>query len=211
MKKVIFQGAVSLLLLILTTSCSTVAKHGNKEQVLSSLRQLDAEVDNFKFELHSGKMDSEILDQRVKDQNKSLAALEDRIKSVKESSEKLAKSEAKKLSSDWSSIKKEQEHLNKQIASLKQDYQSSSKINKQLQEELTQVRKDIANLSSAMHSLSGVLSKSETSTYKVRKGDSLGIIASKHKITVENLKKVNNLKKDTIYVGQKLIIPNNPS
>jgi len=43
--------------------------------------------------------------------------------------------------------------------------------------------------------------------YIVKKGDVLGTIAQKHKISVAQLKKANNLKKDTIFVGQKLVIP----
>ena len=43
--------------------------------------------------------------------------------------------------------------------------------------------------------------------YVVKKGDVLGTIAQKHKVSVAQLKKANNLKKDTIFVGQKLVIP----
>jgi len=43
-------------------------------------------------------------------------------------------------------------------------------------------------------------------TYKVRKGDSLGKIADKYKIGLSKLKKDNNLKGNTIYIGQKLKI-----
>lgn len=47
----------------------------------------------------------------------------------------------------------------------------------------------------------------EGEVYIVKKGDVLGTIARKHKISVAQLKKANNLKKDTIFVGQKLVIP----
>lgn len=47
----------------------------------------------------------------------------------------------------------------------------------------------------------------EGEIYVVKKGDVLGTIARKHKISVAQLKKANNLKKDTIFVGQKLVIP----
>ena len=43
-------------------------------------------------------------------------------------------------------------------------------------------------------------------TYKVRKGDNLQKIAKKYGTSIKNIKKWNNLKKDTIYVGQKLKI-----
>lgn len=49
--------------------------------------------------------------------------------------------------------------------------------------------------------------KPKTKSYTVRKGDSLGKIASRHGLTVQQLKKANGLKNDRINVGQKLTIP----
>ena len=46
----------------------------------------------------------------------------------------------------------------------------------------------------------------KTISYTVRKGDNLQKIAKKYGTSVKNIKKWNNLKKDTIYVGQKLTI-----
>lgn len=43
--------------------------------------------------------------------------------------------------------------------------------------------------------------------YKVKSGDSLSGIAYRHGTTVKALKEVNNLKSDTIYVGQTLVLP----
>jgi LysM repeat protein len=43
-------------------------------------------------------------------------------------------------------------------------------------------------------------------TYTVKSGDSLSVIASKYKTTVDSLKRANNLKSDVIKPGQKLII-----
>jgi LysM repeat protein len=47
-------------------------------------------------------------------------------------------------------------------------------------------------------------SPSKSTTYKVKKGDTLSVIAKKYKTTVSSLKKLNNLKSDMIYVGQVL-------
>lgn len=46
-----------------------------------------------------------------------------------------------------------------------------------------------------------------TSVYTVKSGDYLGKIAGKHATTVTNIKSLNKLKSDTIYVGQKLKVP----
>lgn len=43
--------------------------------------------------------------------------------------------------------------------------------------------------------------------YTVKAGDVLGSIAIRHGVKIADIKKANNLKKDTIFVGQKLTIP----
>lgn len=47
----------------------------------------------------------------------------------------------------------------------------------------------------------------KTSKYTVRKGDNLGKIASKHGITVDQLKELNNLTDNNIMVGQSIVVP----
>ncbi|MGH7801104.1 MAG: LysM peptidoglycan-binding domain-containing protein [Thermodesulfobacteriota bacterium] len=47
----------------------------------------------------------------------------------------------------------------------------------------------------------------ETNNYVVKKGDTLSIIASKHRVSVKDLKSVNNLKSNEVEIGMKLIIP----
>jgi len=47
-------------------------------------------------------------------------------------------------------------------------------------------------------------------TYTVQRGDSLTRIAAKFKIMVKALKAANNLKSDTLQIGQTLIIPGSP-
>jgi len=51
-----------------------------------------------------------------------------------------------------------------------------------------------------------VESSIETEVYIVKKGDTLSKIASKNKMTVAQIKSVNNLKNDSIRIGQKLIL-----
>lgn len=49
------------------------------------------------------------------------------------------------------------------------------------------------------------------STYKVRRGDSLSVIAQRHNTTVSDLKSLNNMSSDVIRIDQTLIVPSGSS
>lgn len=51
----------------------------------------------------------------------------------------------------------------------------------------------------------------ELVTYQVRNGDALGLIAQRHRVRIEDLKKWNNLQKNLIHPGQRLNIWISPS
>ena len=48
-----------------------------------------------------------------------------------------------------------------------------------------------------------------TTTYVVKRGDSLWLIANKYNTTVDNLKLLNNLSTNLLTIGQELIVPAN--
>jgi len=72
--------------------------------------------------------------------------------------------------------------------------------------------KDINNLVSNTLSIGQVLKipsgTNNKITYTVKKGDSLYSIARTYKTTVDELKRLNNLKSNTLSIGQTLILPN---
>lgn len=73
--------------------------------------------------------------------------------------------------------------------------------------------KDLNNLNSNMISVNQKLLVNDqkkdqtTNTYVVEKGDNLYSIAKKYSTTVSKIKELNNLKSDTLSIGQELIIP----
>ena len=69
------------------------------------------------------------------------------------------------------------------------------------------IKKLIAFLGTTFLALAIYAAPTEAATYEVVQGDSLFKIAQKHGITVAKLKTTNNLKSNTIQVGQKLTVP----
>ena len=68
------------------------------------------------------------------------------------------------------------------------------------------VIKGAANTETKPAPSTGTGSNTGTSSYAVKSGDTLSGIARKHNTTVSNLKSLNKLSSDTIYVGQKLAV-----
>ncbi|MGB2693255.1 MAG: LysM peptidoglycan-binding domain-containing protein, partial [Thermodesulfobacteriota bacterium] len=62
------------------------------------------------------------------------------------------------------------------------------------------------NIPNGNYSSSGSSSNAGPVSYKVRSGDTLWEIASKHHVTVANIKKWNNLKSNSLSPGKKLTI-----
>ncbi|WML24553.1 LysM peptidoglycan-binding domain-containing protein [Neobacillus sp. OS1-33] len=52
-----------------------------------------------------------------------------------------------------------------------------------------------------------VVQKPETTDYIIKSGDTLGKIAGRYQLTIKELKELNQLSSDQIYVGQKLKVP----
>ena len=67
-------------------------------------------------------------------------------------------------------------------------------------------QKQFLSMSKETDNITDTQSTKGSKTYTVKSGDSLSLIASKYKTTVDSLKRANNLKSDMIKPGQKLII-----
>ncbi len=76
---------------------------------------------------------------------------------------------------------------------------------------LTSNNLDIGQLLLIPSSSKAPSSDQSGTTYVVKKGDTLYKIASEYKVTVDAIKKANNLTSNTLQIGQKLIIPGNSS
>lgn len=111
----------------------------------------------------------------------------------------------------------EMARLNKEILILKQEVGNNlAKLKTEYQtlnQELRLIRRSLLAL--VNYSEPGVTvdlaTQAPANRYTVEKGDTLSGIAKKFRTTPDELKKLNNLNKDTIFAGQKLIIPHEKS
>lgn len=114
---------------------------------------------------------------------------------------RLAKVEAaqKSLAADLKTLKN---HLEKSNDSLHKCQKQLATLDKQL-------NTDIKSLKGSLQSMIALLKEGGDSnkSYTVSSGDSLGEIACKFKVSTKALKEHNNLSSDTIFPGQKLLIP----
>jgi len=66
----------------------------------------------------------------------------------------------------------------------------------------------VLTIPNGSYTSNGSAQRSKPSKYRVKSGDTLGIIAQKHGVKLASLKSANNIKGSTIRSGQVLTIPN---
>ncbi|NGX61046.1 MAG: D-gamma-glutamyl-meso-diaminopimelic acid endopeptidase CwlS [Chlamydiae bacterium] len=133
----------------------------------------------------------EIYDQ-ARSQKVALTLLQERIETL-EKEPKNTPRPSSNLESRLSQLEKAQKALLADLHALQ----------KHENETLAEVKK----LQTSLQSMLALLEQDNSSTYTVQSGDSLGLIAQKHKTDSRTLKKLNNLTSDTIHPGQTLHLP----
>lgn len=188
------------------SSCSShmAVLQQDKYENSVALNDMRAEIADLKHDLNSARVEIQILEEQVQSQealskkskgpvvtsDNRVPLLEKRLAQLEQSQEKV-QTDLKQLSS----------HAN-QTTSYLQQY--SVKIN-----EVEQKIRDVGDLKSSLKAFTTSLSSEggNASTYRVKAGDSLEKIARNHKVSVDALKKANQLSQNKILIGQELAIP----
>lgn len=84
---------------------------------------------------------------------------------------------------------------------------AAQQANKKLLEEITAVKKSLTAMLNYLEINESLLLENEKKVYVVESGDTLSIISKKLKVSIADLKTINKLNSDRIYVGQKLTLP----
>lgn len=189
--------------LILLLGLATLPLHS------SELDELRIEIDDLKYALKTTQVDLGILDERlkkqdVKSQNKDVGTLS------------LLASQVSTLEKKVSSLEKTLEKAANDLRSLSaastqalakiQEFESNISSHEKRLDEVGKLKGTLTNISKAIGQRTESPATS-SQTYRVKAGDSLEKIARSQHVSVDALRKVNNLSNDKIVVGQELRLP----
>ena len=190
---------ISLSLLMTSCSSHMAVLQQDKHENSIALSEMRIELADLKHTLNNTQVELQILEEQVRNQEAllkktknlpsaapaegKLSFVEKRLAVIEQSQEKIH-ADLKQLSS----------HANQTSSCLTQ---YSAKITN-----LEQTIKDVLDLKSSLKTFT-----SSSENYTVKPGDSLERIAKNHKVSVESLKKANQLSQNKILIGQELKIP----
>ena len=168
--------------------------------------ELDAEVKRGKRELSDYEARNRELGAQVEAVRQQAAQIQEEAQAMKEASllEKRAHEDMKRLTTIPSKAKKAVPKKDFAAAvdeALKADVPSDLSL-----EPATGAAKDTFGRSDAMDGAGATAASAAGTTHTVRPGDTLYRIGQKYHVTPDQLRKWNNLKDNTVAVGQKLIV-----
>ncbi|MCX7917755.1 MAG: LysM peptidoglycan-binding domain-containing protein [bacterium] len=138
--------------------------------------------------------------------NKNLSVIQTDIMNLRDSQAKMVESIQK--------LPQKIEYINEKVDKVEKRIENNTQIFldefTRHESEIYQLKKQILDKSSEIQkqeSVKPILKSDKGKYYIVQKGDHLSKIAEKFNTSINEIKKLNNLKTDTVYPGQKLLIP----
>jgi len=204
----------------LGTACSPIKSSPQdvSHRMELTLQEVQTNIDDSRHDIHCFRSELDIIDGRLRQLETNLSSfktayltnLENRCdylaKQIAELENKTSGYESTHKGSS-SNLKRLSEHANETSHVLEQFKSRMNEIEKSVSQqnkkldEVTKLRRVIEKLADDEDSSGDYI------YYKVVSGDSLERIAKKYHVTIDEIKKANQLAKDLIVVGQKLKIP----
>jgi LysM repeat protein len=215
--RIVLGASVSLLV----GACSPI-KTSSKDEKLQlelTLHEVQINLDDLRHDLNCFKTDFQIIEGKIGNQENQIEGVKQKqvaqtLTMVDTLSEKIKVLEAKISQADKSQqaeisdIEKLSFHAKETSSSLSQYKEKLGELETKViaqSKRFDEVKKLKDTLEAIATSLK--INNEGFSSYKVKAGDSLEKIAKINKVTVDQLKKVNNLDQDLIVIGQDLKIP----
>jgi len=170
------------------------------------LRHLHDNVEMMRHELRNHEEEIRTLQEKVRNQDETIVSLSRDLEEARELAADSSERRGQMLASDMEKLKR---HADDSSSALEGFHEKFTEMEKRV----VGHQENIAHLKEAMRSLTDAFNPAEGETaegyrlYRVKSGDSLGVIAQKYNTTVKEIKALNDLKNSTIIIGQKLKIP----
>ena len=143
------------------------------------------------------------MDYRLKAQQTELELLNDKIDSLSEKIGRLPPPSTANGAGEMriSSLEQTQRAILSDLKTLQTDLQKSQNKISDIDKKITG---ELAELKTSLKTILAFIKNDSEEFYTVKVGDSLGQIAIENKTSIKELKSLNNLNTDNIFVGQKL-------
>lgn len=166
--------------------------------------QLSFTVEDLRHEVENHEVELRMFEERLNTQETILDSLREQMLEAKIASKELAKGNTVSYESTVASLKKS-------IQKLQTHANDSAKAVNQYKTKISALESQMDSMQETLKAVMDALQVDNGSSagkiYQVKSGDSLGIIADRNRTSVSKLKKLNNLKNDRIFPGQKIKIP----
>ncbi len=197
---------------ILAVTPDVHARGSNNVYSTVAIDELRLEVSDLKHDLHSARVEINLLDEKVNKYERTISFLK----------EQLAQSQTPTTSSHADALERKVAHLEKLLEKTTADLRSLNTVANQALNKLQDLEQtvaiqdkkcdEVAKLKGTLTSISKAISQTpkptplstSNKTYRVKPGDSLEKIARAQQTTVSSIKQLNQLTNDKIVVGQEL-------
>lgn len=213
-------GALFIFLILLPlTLFAAPRRYGYDEEAATAMREIKDAIDYLRHELKNSDSEFKMFQERVDNQEASIASLRQQILNSNQTNKDLIKGNTTNWEGKIAAIESANKGLVADMKQLKTHANDTAEALSQYKQKISDLEKiislqnqNIDNLQSAIRLLTEALAKegavaSTAEGYRVKSGDSLEKIAKAHHTTIKAIKEANGLSSDRIIVGQILQIP----
>jgi LysM repeat protein len=212
---------ITQLALIVLSALPLYARPQSGFYTTPELDEFRIELDDLKHALKTVQVDLGLLDERLKKQDHSLTQVKDQSQGKDASSLSLLTVQVNALEKKVSGLEKSLEKAANDLRTLNatstqvlnkiQEVEQNLLSHEKRLDEVVKLKGTLTTISKAIHQRSSCEAPSSTKSYRVKAGDSLEKIARMNHISVEIIRKLNNLSSDKIVAGQELRLPDDPT
>ena len=215
---------VSTLALTFVGCSSTPIPKSDRYAMEMTLHKTRAGLEEVKHDLHSHRMETNILEGKMLNQEDSMAALKKETFDQHQAKLDHFTHQIALLEKRLTTFEKDQNEILIRQEKLNETAQEMHKAISQSKDKINEIEKSIAIASKSMnevsklkksiHRVNQALEQGQkefiVESYRVRSGDTLDAIAKNYGTSVETLCKINRLETEKILAGQQILVPSSP-